>query len=90
MSIIGFDHLFESHLFLQCITTDRPLDAPFGGFGQSGHGRELGRGSSDSYVATKTVSTSFETVQGDANAVLLPIVMDSLVDFTCAYGYTLS
>jgi aldehyde dehydrogenase (NAD+) len=36
-------------------------DAPFGGFGQSGHGREFGKYSIDSYVETKTVSTSFET-----------------------------
>ena len=35
-------------------------DAPFGGYKQSGYGRELGRHSIDSYVETKTVSTSFE------------------------------
>jgi aldehyde dehydrogenase (NAD+) len=35
-------------------------DAPFGGYKQSGYGRELGRYSIDSYVETKTVSTSFE------------------------------
>ena len=35
-------------------------DAPFGGYKQSGYGRELGRASIDSYVETKTVSTSFE------------------------------
>lgn len=36
-------------------------DAPFGGFGQSGLGREFGKYSIDSYVETKTVSASFET-----------------------------
>ncbi|MEH6570428.1 MAG: aldehyde dehydrogenase family protein, partial [Halioglobus sp.] len=39
-------------------------DAPFGGFGQSGHGREFGKYSIDSYVETKSVSTSFETSPG--------------------------
>jgi aldehyde dehydrogenase (NAD+) len=34
-------------------------DAPFGGYGQSGYGREMG-GSIDSYVETKAVSMSFE------------------------------
>lgn len=36
-------------------------DAPFGGFRQSGHGREFGKHSIDSYVETKSVSTAFET-----------------------------
>lgn len=36
-------------------------DAPFGGFGQSGHGREFGKYSIDSYVETKSVSMAFET-----------------------------
>lgn len=36
-------------------------DAPFGGYGQSGYGRELG-GSLDSYLETKSVSMSFEQV----------------------------
>jgi len=36
-------------------------DAPFGGFKQSGYGREMG-GSIDSYVETKAVSMSFERV----------------------------
>ncbi len=35
-------------------------DAPFGGFKQSGYGRELGANSIDSYVETKAVSMSFE------------------------------
>ncbi|MEJ2532425.1 MAG: aldehyde dehydrogenase family protein [Halioglobus sp.] len=35
-------------------------DAPFGGYKQSGYGRELGRYSIDSYVETKAVSMSFE------------------------------
>jgi aldehyde dehydrogenase (NAD+) len=34
-------------------------DAPFGGYGQSGYGREMG-GSLDAYVETKAVSMSFE------------------------------
>jgi len=42
-------------------------DAPFGGFGQSGHGREFGKYSIDSYVETKSVSTSFETSPGKKN-----------------------
>lgn len=37
-------------------------DAPFGGYKQSGYGREFGRYSIDSYVETKAVSTSFERV----------------------------
>lgn len=37
-------------------------DAPFGGYKQSGYGRELGRHSIDSYVETKTMSMSFERV----------------------------
>lgn len=36
-------------------------DAPFGGFRQSGHGREFGKHSIDSYLETKSVSTAFET-----------------------------
>ena len=35
-------------------------DAPFGGYKQSGYGRELGRYSIDGYLETKTVNTSFE------------------------------
>mgnify|MGYP003683138485 FL=1 len=35
-------------------------DAPFGGYKQSGYGREFGKYSISSYVETKTVSTSFE------------------------------
>ena len=35
-------------------------DAPFGGYKQSGYGREFGKYSIDSYVETKTVSTAFE------------------------------
>ncbi len=35
-------------------------DAPFGGYKQSGYGREFGRYSLDAYVETKTVSTAFE------------------------------
>lgn len=35
-------------------------DAPFGGFKQSGYGREFGKYSISSYVETKAVSTSFE------------------------------
>ncbi len=35
-------------------------DAPFGGYKQSGYGREMGRYSIDSYVETKSVSMSFE------------------------------
>ncbi|MCB1666764.1 MAG: aldehyde dehydrogenase family protein [Porticoccaceae bacterium] len=35
-------------------------DAPFGGYKQSGFGRELGKYSLDSYVETKAVSMSFE------------------------------
>ena len=35
-------------------------DAPFGGYKQSGYGREMGRQSIDSYVETKAVSMSFE------------------------------
>ncbi|BFM17336.1 aldehyde dehydrogenase family protein [Maricurvus nonylphenolicus] len=35
-------------------------DAPFGGYKQSGYGREFGKYSIDSYVETKAVSTSFE------------------------------
>lgn len=35
-------------------------DAPFGGYKQSGYGRELGRHSIDSYVEIKAVSMSFE------------------------------
>ncbi len=36
-------------------------DAPFGGFRQSGHGREFGKYSIDSFVETKSVSMAFET-----------------------------
>ena len=36
-------------------------DAPFGGFRQSGHGREFGKYSIDSYVETKSVSMAFES-----------------------------
>jgi len=39
-------------------------DAPFGGFRQSGHGREFGKYSIDSYVETKAVSMAFETSPG--------------------------
>jgi aldehyde dehydrogenase (NAD+) len=39
-------------------------DAPFGGYKQSGYGRELGRHSIDSYVETKAVSMSFEREPG--------------------------
>jgi aldehyde dehydrogenase (NAD+) len=42
-------------------------DAPFGGFGQSGHGREFGKYSIDSYVELKSVSTAFETSPGKKN-----------------------
>jgi len=42
-------------------------DAPFGGFGQSGLGREFGKYSIDSYVETKTVSASFETLPAKKN-----------------------
>jgi aldehyde dehydrogenase (NAD+) len=35
-------------------------DAAFGGFKQSGYGREFGKYSLSSYVETKSVSTSFE------------------------------
>lgn len=42
-------------------------DAPFGGFRQSGHGREFGKYSIDGYVETKSVSTSFETSPGKKN-----------------------
>ena len=42
-------------------------DAPFGGFRQSGHGREFGKYSIDSYVETKSISTSFETSPGKKN-----------------------
>jgi len=35
-------------------------DAPFGGYKQSGYGREFGRYSIDSYVETKAVNTAFE------------------------------
>ena len=42
-------------------------DAPFGGFGQSGIGREFGKYSIDSYVETKTVSASFETQPAKKN-----------------------
>ena len=36
-------------------------DAPFGGFRQSGQGREFGKYSIDSYVETKSVSMAFES-----------------------------
>lgn len=39
-------------------------DAPFGGFRQSGHGREFGKYSIDGYVETKSVSLAFETSTG--------------------------
>jgi len=42
-------------------------DAPFGGFRQSGHGREFGKYSIDSYVETKSVSMAFETSPGKKN-----------------------
>ncbi len=42
-------------------------DAPFGGFGQSGQGREFGKDSINSYVETKSVSTAFETSTGKKN-----------------------
>ena len=42
-------------------------DAPFGGFGQSGLGREFGKYSIDSYVETKTVSAAFETLPARKN-----------------------
>jgi aldehyde dehydrogenase (NAD+) len=42
-------------------------DAPFGGFRQSGHGREFGKYSLDSYLETKSVSTSFETSPAKKN-----------------------
>jgi aldehyde dehydrogenase (NAD+) len=42
-------------------------DAPFGGFRQSGYGREFGKYSIDSYVETKAVSTSFETSPSKKN-----------------------
>lgn len=35
-------------------------DAPFGGFKQSGYGREMGKDCLDHYVEVKTVSTAFE------------------------------
>lgn len=35
-------------------------DAPFGGYKQSGYGREFGRYSLEAYLDTKTVSTAFE------------------------------
>ena len=38
-------------------------DAPFGGYKQSGSGRELGKTSLDAYLETKAVSTSFERNQ---------------------------
>ncbi len=37
-------------------------DAPFGGYKQSGYGRELGAWSIDSYVETKAVQMSFERI----------------------------
>ena len=42
-------------------------DAPFGGFRQSGYGREFGKYSIDSYVETKSVSMAFETCPGKKN-----------------------
>ena len=42
-------------------------DAPFGGFRQSGHGREFGKYSIDSYVETKSVSMAFETTPQKKN-----------------------
>ena len=35
-------------------------DAPFGGYKQSGYGREFGKYSIDSYVEAKTVGVSFQ------------------------------
>lgn len=37
-------------------------DAPFGGFKQSGYGREMGKYSLDSYTEIKAVATSFEQI----------------------------
>jgi aldehyde dehydrogenase (NAD+) len=39
-------------------------DAPFGGYKQSGYGREMGRYSLGSYLETKAVSTAFERDSG--------------------------
>ncbi len=39
-------------------------DAPFGGYKQSGYGREMGRYSLGSYVVTKAVSTAFQRDAG--------------------------